>query len=466
MDTEKRAKRILISGIVQGVGFRPFVYRLASKFNLNGYVRNLGGSEVEIYVEGTLNFIEAFILALKKEKPPSAKIDSIIIEDTLPIGVNEFKILRSGTVSKLYSMIPPDFGICEHCLSEILDPESRYYQYPFNSCAWCGPRFSIIERIPYDRENTSMNDFPLCEDCMREYTDPNNIRRFHIQGISCPKCGPRVWLTSKNGEAIETNDPIKEVAKLLDEGYIVAVKGLGGFHIASLASDDEVVMKLRKRKRRRYKPFALMALNIEVTRKIVEVDEKSKEILLSPERPIILLPEREDSPVSKHVAPGLDKQGVMLPYTGLHYLLLMNTRDKFLIMTSGNKRGKPMCTDEDCAFKRLSEIADFFLLHNRRIINRVDDSVIRFTDGELTLIRRGRGYAPLWIKIPFKLKKKIVAFGAELQNAGAVAFDDKVVLTQFIGDTDEVENLSYLEKTLRFFMNCLLYTSPSPRDRG
>ena len=446
------AKRILVSGIVQGVGFRPFIFRLANDLKLRGYVRNLGGSDVEIVVEGTEERVNEFIRSIKEKLPPAAKIDNIIIERVDLKGFKGFKILKSGREAKLYSMIPPDFGICEFCLREILDPSSRFYMYPFHSCAWCGPRFSIIEEVPYDRENTSMRDFPLCEKCIREYEDPNNIRRFHIQGISCPECGPKVWLTDRFGREIDIKNPILEASKLIDEGFIVAIKGLGGFHIAALATDDDVVLKLRERKRRRYKPFALMALDIETAEKIVYVDDKAKKLLLSTERPIILLPEKEDSPVSKYVAPGLDKQGIMLPYTGLHYLLLMSTRDRFLIMTSGNKKGKPMCTDEKCAFERLRGFVDYFLLHNRRIINRVDDSVVRFTDGEITILRRGRGYAPIWIKVPFKFRKTIIAFGAELQNAGAVGFDDKIVLTQYIGDTDEVENLDYLERALKFFM--------------
>lgn len=445
------AKRVYISGIVQGVGFRPFIFRLANKYHLKGFVRNMGGSEVEIHVEGLERNIEGFLSAIKKEKPPPAKIESIIIRDTEILNVSAFKIVGSGKKAKLYSMVPPDFGICEYCINEILDPETRFYRYPFNSCAWCGPRFSMIESLPYDRENTAMRDFPLCDECEKDYNDPENVRRFHIQGISCPKCGPKVWLTDKKGEKIIVDDPIIEAARLINEGFIVAIKGLGGFHIACLASDDDVVLRLRERKRRPYKPFALMALDTKAVEKIVVVNEKAREILESPEKPIVLLPEREDSPVSKYVAPGLNMQGVMLPYTGLHYLLLMETEDRFLIMTSGNKKGKPMCTDEKCAFTRLNEIVDYFLLHNRRIINRVDDSVLRFTDGELTFLRRSRGYAPAWIKLPFTGKHKIIAFGAELQNAGAVGFENKVVVTQFIGDTDEVENLTYLDRALAFF---------------
>jgi len=447
------AVKIYISGIVQGVGFRPFIYRLAVKHGLKGYVRNLGGSEVEVHVEGFKEDIDAFLNAVPKEKPPPAKIEEIRIKKSLFMGYKEFEIQSSGKKAKFYSMIPPDFGICEHCITEILDPNSRHYRYPFNSCAWCGPRFSIIEKLPYDRENTSMRDFPLCEYCESEYNDPDNIRRFHIQGISCPICGPKIWLETVDGEKLDIKDPLKEAAKLIDEGYILAIKGLGGFHIASLATIDDVVLELRRRKKRRNKPFALMTLDIETASRLVELNRKAINLLNSPEKPIVLLDEREDSPVSRFVAPGLDKQGVMLPYTGIHYLLLMETRDRFLIMTSGNRKGKPMCTDIKCAKARLSDIVDFFVFHNRRIINRVDDSVLRFTNGQVTFLRRSRGYAPAWIHLPFKLRRPVIAFGAELQNVGAVGFDDKVILTQYIGDTDEIENLNYLNRALKFFVD-------------
>ncbi len=446
------AVKVYISGIVQGVGFRPFIYRLARKYGLKGYVRNLGGSEVEVHIEGTRENIDRFLKDIPREKPPPARIEEIRVKHSVFTGFKTFEIRSSGRGAKLYSMIPPDFGICEHCISEILNPNSRHYRYPFNSCAWCGPRFSIIEKLPYDRENTSMRDFPLCEYCKAEYNDPDNIRRFHIQGISCPICGPKIWLETIDGEKIDAKDPLSEAAKLINEGYILAIKGLGGFHIASLATDDDIVLELRRRKRRKNKPFALMALDIETASKIVKLSKEAIDLLSSPEKPILLLDEKEDSPVSRFVAPGLDKQGIMLPYTGIHYLLLMETKDKFLIMTSGNMKGKPMCTDIKCAKARLSDIVDFFVFHNRRIVNRVDDSVLRFTDGEVTFLRRSRGYAPAWIHLPFKLERPIIAFGAELQNVGAIGFDDKVVLTQYIGDTDEIENLDYLKKALRFFI--------------
>ncbi len=446
------AARIRVVGIVQGVGFRPFVYRLAVSKGLKGYVRNLGGSEVEIYVEGTKSAIESFLEDLKAKKPAPALIEEVEVEYVKPIGCEKFEIKPSGKLKSRFSMIPPDLAICDDCLREVLDPRTRWYRYPFNSCAWCGPRYSMMYDVPYDRCNTSMNAFPLCGECRREYEDPNNIRRFHAQGISCPRCGPRVWLVDKNGERVECEDPILEAAKLVDEGYIVAIKGLGGFHLAALATDDSVVAELRKRKRRPQKPFAIMALNVEVVERIAEVTDEAKAILRSPERPIVLLPKKEGSPLSELVAPGLSHVGVMTAYTALHYLLLEVTRDKFLIMTSGNSHGKPICTKNEEALAKLRGIADYFLLHNREIVHRVDDSVARFTAGDLVLIRRARGYAPTWFRVPFEYHKPVVALGAELQNAAALAVEDKIIVAQYFGDMDEYENLKFLEETMDFLV--------------
>ncbi len=447
------ARRVLVAGITQGVGFRPFVYRLAKRYGLRGYVLNMGGAEVEIFVEGGRAEIERFLADLRERKPPPAEIEDIIVEAGKPRGFSDFRILPSKRSSKLFSQIPPDFAICEHCLREILDPSSRHYMYAFNSCAWCGPRFSMMFSVPYDRKNTYMIDFPLCEDCRAEYDDPDNERRFHAQGISCPKCGPRMWVLDGDGEMLEAKDPIRLAAALIDEGSIVAIKGIGGFHIAALATNDDVVLTLRKRKRRPYKPFAIMAIDTDIAKRIVHVSDVAERILLSPRRPIVLLPERDDSPVSRYVAPGLDMQGVMIAYSGIHYLLLMNTDDKFLIMTSGNRKGKPICRDVREALKELRGVADYFLVHNRRIINRVDDSVVRLTRGRPVLLRRSRGYAPQWIRIPVSSERPVIAFGAELQNAGAVCFSDRAILTQYVGDMDEYSNLLFLEEALGFLVD-------------
>lgn len=297
-----------------------------------------------------------------------------------------------------------------------------------------------------------MAKYRLCEECLREYNDLSNTRRYHAQGISCPIDGPRLFLYDNKWDIIETNDPVETAAKLIDEGYIVAVKGIGGYHIAALATNDDVVLKLRKRKKRPTKPFAIMGLDANVLEKIVHIDDRSRKILESPQAPILLLPKKEDSPVSKYVSPGLSHEGVFLAYTGLHYLLLMETRDKFLIMTSGNKHGEPMCIDEDCAKEKLSSIVDYFLLHDREIVNRVDDSVLRWTGNNLVFLRRSRGYAPLWIRIGVKLRGEYIAFGADLSTAGGIGFDDRIILTQYIGDIDEPASMTDMIKYIEFFV--------------
>ena len=449
---DRVALHVTVEGIVQGVGFRPFIHRLALSTGVAGYVRNAGGSEVEVYLEGSVGSVSRFLKGLIEERPPPAIIESIEITPVKPRGLRGFRILRSGDAVIKRSMMPPDLAICPHCLAEVLDPNNRRFRYAFNSCAWCGPRFSMMYKAPYDRENTSMRDFPLCSECLREYRDVSNVRRYHAQGISCPKCGPRLWLEDRNGQLISADDPISEAAKLIDEGNIVAIKGLGGYHIAALASDDDVVLELRRRKKRPTKPFAIMGLNLSVLSKLVKLREEAEALLTSPQSPILLLPKAEGTPVSKYVSPGLDVEGVFLPYTALHYLLLQETRDKFLIMTSGNPHGKPMCTDEECARKVLSGFVDYFLHHDRVIVNRVDDSVLRFTDGAPVMLRRSRGYAPTWVKLGARLPKDVVAFGADLQGAGAVGFEDKVVLTQYVGDLEDLDTAQDLVKFLNYLI--------------
>lgn len=444
-----RAIRIIVTGIVQGVGFRPSIYRIAVKSGVKGYVRNLGGSEVEIYIEGDRDAIDKFMGLLKTDLPPVALIHNIDVFDVEPIGYDDFEILPSMKRSVKRSIVPPDFSVCDDCMKEVYDPRSRWYRYPFNSCAYCGPRYSIMQDIPYDRDKTSMVDFPLCRECSEDYGDPGNIRRFHAQGISCPECGPKVWLVDNAGDVIECKDPIREASKLINEGYILSVKGIGGFHIAALASSDDVVLKLRRRKDRPEKPFAIMAKDIETLNKLVYLNEEAERILLSPQHPILLLNKKEDCPASKYIAPGLAHLGVFLPYTPLHHLLLDGVRDKYAIMTSGNPKGEPMCIKNTEALKKLRNIVDYHLLHNRRIVNRVDDSVLRFTYDSITMLRRGRGYAPYWILLRQELVRDVVSFGAMLQNAGGVGFENKAVLTQYIGDCDDFRTLLDLKIYMR-----------------
>ncbi len=445
------AVRLRVTGIVQGVGFRPFIYRLAVSRGVAGYVRNLGGSEVEIHVEGEREKIQSFLVGLYVERPPPARIDVLEIEEVKPQGLEGFEIRRSGREKTRRSIIPPDFGICPHCVREIHDPRSRFYRYYWNSCAWCGPRFSMMYDVPYDRENTSMRVYRLCPDCRRDYEDPENVRRFHAQGISCPKCGPRTHVYTIDGKRIDVDDPVEWAAEKIEEGYILAIKGVGGFHLAALASDDDVVAELRRRKKRPTKPFALMVRDCEVASKLVELPPGACSVLESAERPILLLPRKPGAPVSELVAPGLDTLGVMLPYTGFQVLLLERVRDGFLIMTSGNRSGYPMCTTLECVFDKLRDIADYVVAHDREIVHRVDDSVLRYTDGELVFIRRARGYAPAWITVRIELPES-VAVGAELQSAGAVGFENRIVPTQFIGDLDEPGQVEDLERELRWFI--------------
>ena len=437
-----KALKIRVRGLVQGVGFRPDVYRLAQSLGLKGYIKNVAGGAVEIWVEGER--VEEFVELLKKFPPP-ARVEELYLEEVKPKGYSKFVILKSS-MSKSRSQIPPDLGICEKCLAEILNPFSRRFRYALNSCAKCGPRFSMLYHTPYDRENTSMNDFPLCAECEREYNDPWD-RRYHAQGISCGKCGPQVKLLDSEGKRLIVIDPIKEAAKLLDEGFIIAVKGMGGYHLAAKATDDDVVAELRKRKNRPRKPFALMALNYEIANEIVEgLDE---ELFNSPEAPILLAPKKEPTEISELVAPGHKLLGMMRAYTGLHYLLLKDTKDKFSIMTSANPTGKPTCITKECVIKM--GVADYILDHDREIVHRVDDSVIRKSYDQWLFLRRSRGYAPSWIEVGKELGEAI-AVGAELQNVGGLSFENKAVLTQYIGDTDELENLEFLEKELNWFI--------------
>jgi len=441
------AYRVRVAGIVQGVGFRPFVYRLAAGLGLRGYVVNLGGSEVEIWVEGDEASLEMFLRRLEEERPPAAIIERVDVERATPRGFSSFMIRRSGSRRTMVSMIPPDFGVCEHCMREVLDPASRWYRYPFHSCAWCGPRFTVMRGSPYDRENTSMSSFPLCAECRREYSDPGNIRRFHIQGISCPRCGPQLYLLDGRGAPVRTSDPLVAAASLIEDGHIVAVRGIGGFHLAALASDEAVVEELRRRKKRGRKPFAVMALDIDVVRRIAYLDKTAEELLLSPRRPIVVLPKKAG--LAEGVAPGLNTVGVMIPYTPLHYLLLMETKDKYLVMTSGNLSGRPIARSIEEALRDLAGVADYYLVHNREIVNRADDSVLRFTDGEPTLLRRSRGYAPTWIEVDSSVAGTI-AYGALLNNTGAVGVERYIVPTQHIGDLENLETLGFLEEALGF----------------
>ncbi len=450
--------KINVSGIVQGVGFRPFVYRLAVRNRLAGYVRNRGDAGVEILLEGTAENIESFKNSLNAEKPPLAQIDQL--KSTELSGKNEFgkfTIYKSSDEAENSgSIIPPDIAICNQCLAELRDPKDPRYKYFFITCTNCGPRFTIIERPPYDRENTTMREFPLCGFCLKEYEDPAN-RRFHAQTVACPTCGPKAYLTTNTGELVQTEDPVRLAGKLLSEGSVLAVKGYGGFHIAASALKEKPLERLRSAKHRREKPFAIMARNLDATKEFAEISSKEQELLASPARPVVLLNKSPSYNLSPLVAPHLHNVGVMLPYTGLHYMLFDQVSDPAFVMTSANPPNQPIVKDNEAALKILGGTVDYFLFHNREIAHRCDDSVMRVHGNRQVFLRRSRGYAPAPIRLKQKSKRCVVALGGELNNASCVLLDDKAFISQHIGDVENVETRSFLQKAtahLQRLINC------------
>ena len=439
--------RISVRGVVQGVGFRPFIYQLATKHRLTGWVLNTSG-DVKIEVEGKQEALDRFLKDLQNDAPPLAHIDDISIEGAAPAGYTIFEIRHSLAEEGKYQLVSPDIATCDACKSELLSADDRRYRYPFTNCTNCGPRFTIIEDIPYDRPNTTMRRFVMCPDCQREYDDPLN-RRFHAQPNACPKCGPSLELVDGKGKTITCDDVITTVSKLLKEGRILAIKGLGGFHLACDATNDEAVQLLRDRKRRPYKPLAIMLDTIENIRKHCIVSEEEEGLLTSPQCPIVLLRWQDGSSVSKKVAPELKYLGVMLPYTPLHHVLLRETGLP-LVMTSGNISEEPIAKDNDEALRRLKGISDFFVLHNRDVHSRYDDSVAIVERGKPQLIRRARSYAPYPIHLPFKAKQ-ILACGAELKNTFCITKDNYAFVSQHIGDMENLETMEHFENTIELY---------------
>lgn len=448
---------LLITGIVQGVGFRPFIYGLAKKLSLRGWVRNTSGG-VEIEVEGEENSIDKFYHAIIKEAPPLAVIDQITM-DFIPVkGYTEFQIFHSASLPQAFQPISPDISICPDCLSELFNPLDRRYLYPFINCTNCGPRFTIINDIPYDRCNTTMSDFEMCPDCKAEYNDPVN-RRFHAQPIACPICGPHIWLENSSHTILcSKNDVIIETQKLLLQGKIIAIKGLGGFHIACDATNTDAVELLRKRKLRIDKPFALMMPDIDTVKKHCHVSVEESALLESRERPIVILERLNSSNIAKQIAPNQNTIGVMLPYTPLHYLLLSNSLGNkspiadVLVMTSGNVSEEPIAFDNDQARSQLSGLVDYFILHNRPIQIRCDDSVLRYLPENKSnlIIRRSRGYTPYPINLPWKLPQ-ILATGAELKNTFCFTRDYYAFTSHHIGDLENYETLISFEEGIKSF---------------
>lgn len=440
--------RIEVRGIVQGVGFRPFVYRLARKNNLTGWVRNTSQS-VAIEVEGQEADLNQFLTSLSQQAPPTACIQDITTREVPAKGDTGFKIWESLPEPGKYQPVSPDIATCAECLQEIFTPSNRRYLYPFTNCTNCGPRFTIIKDIPYDRPLTTMHRFTMCSDCQAEYDDPLN-RRFHAQPNACPRCGPRLQLTDGTGTPIPCPDIIPQAARLLGEGAILAIKGLGGFQLAGDATNPEVVARLRKRKRRPGKPFALMMASLEEVETHCLVSPEEAKLLLSPQAPIVLLRwRRATSNITPLVAERNKYLGVMLPYTPLHHILL-HYAARPLVMTSGNLSEEPICRDNDEALRRLHGIADYFLLHNRDIYARYDDSVYLVERGAARALRRARGYAPSPITLPFP-SSQVFACGAELKNTFCLTKDNYAFLSQHIGDMDNEETLEHFAATAELY---------------
>lgn len=441
-------KQITVKGIVQGVGFRPFIYSLANRYSLSGYVLNDSGGVI-VDAEGEESSLEQFIRDVVVDAPPLAEVEDIHWIPLPVAGYDSFSIEESRAEEEKSVLISPDISICEDCLRELFDTYDFRYRYPFINCTNCGPRFTIIRDVPYDRGKTTMAKFPMCATCRWEYEDPAN-RRFHAQPNACPACGPQVVLLDKRGNPVEGSGVIASVQELLRNGEMVAIKGIGGYHLACDARNSQAVTTLRKRKYREDKPFALMAYDVDSVREICEVSPSEEKLLLSPSRPIVLMRKKGHCSVAEDVAPHQRYLGVMLPYTPLHCLLLHGT-GLILVMTSGNRSDEPIAHEDGEAFSKLGGIAGYFLIHNRDIHIRCDDSVARAWRDQPILIRRARGYVPSPMRLPFSLERHILSCGAELKNTFCLAKDDRAFVSHHIGDLDSVETLRSFEQGIEHF---------------
>lgn len=460
MDTCK----ILVSGIVQGVGFRPTVYRIACKLKLNGSVRNLGNI-VEIILQGDkcniLNFKETLLLEL----PPIAKVEKIHLEwvETDKI-YYKFSILESSDSYSGTSVIPADIGICDKCLEEITDPNNRRYYYAFNACCDCGPRFTVIKSVPYDRDKTSMDEFPLCKKCENEYNNPLN-RRYHAEAMCCSECGPSLKLVDSNKNYMETKNPIKDTVKLLEEGNILALKGIGGTHLVCKTTDDKVIKKLRDRLNRPSQAFAVMSHNSKIAKTYANINSFEEESLNSRQRPIVICKKSKSYYLADLVAPGLHTIGIMLPYAPLHHLLFLENEkidgDSAYVMTSANMPGEPMIINNESIINNLEGIYDYALIHNRKIINRCDDSVIKYRNNKLSFIRRSRGYTPEPYEIANKIKdlndninhSNILALGPELDVTFTILNHGLAYVSQHIGNTNKYKTYQFLQNSIKHLMS-------------
>jgi len=445
---------IAITGIVQGIGFRPFIYNLAKTHLVRGWVFN-NEKGVFIDAESEDGNLDRFIHDIPKLAPPLARIESLDVRSLQPQGYTTFEIKKSEEAEDKFVLISPDVATCDQCLSELFSPQNFRYQYPFINCTLCGPRFTIIQDIPYDRHKTTMAPFRMCPVCQQEYGNPAD-RRFHAQPNACPACGPSLRLEDGKGEEV-LGDPIEKTLNLLRKGFILAIKGLGGFHLACDAKNQNAVFTLRSRKFREDKPFAVMCRDIAEVKKYCEVDEEEEKVLSSVERPIVILRKKEESTVAHAVAPYQNTLGVMLPYSPLHHLLL-NSPLKALVMTSGNVSDEPIAYKNEEASHRLRGIADYFLFHNREIHMRCDDSVTRIFERKPYILRRSRGYVPFPIKLPFPVEM-ILACGGELKNTFCLTRDKYAFVSHHIGDLENLETLTSFEEGIQHFKK-LFYIEP------
>ncbi|MDJ0503887.1 MAG: carbamoyltransferase HypF [Nostocales cyanobacterium LE14-WE12] len=452
-----RIEEIRVCGIVQGVGFRPTVYRLAKVFGLKGEVYN-DGKGVLIRVSGSEEIITDFVNKLYQECPPLARINQVV--RGLYWGEFNFDnfVISPSINGVIKTQVSPDAASCPQCQREIFDPFSRYFRYPFTNCTHCGPRLTIIRAIPYDRDNTSMANFPMCKECEREYEDVEN-RRFHAQPVACFVCGPRAWLERADGKPMISDmfsmlDDLDAVCTLLQKGEIIAIKGLGGFNLACDATLQNAVQKLRNRKYRYHKPLALMARDINIISEYCYINDLEKQLLTSSAAPIVLLKIKDNSKLASDLAPGQNTLGFMLPYTPLHHLILRRMKVP-IVLTSANISNEPQCINNEDAKDKLSKIADYFLLHNRDIVNRVDDSVVRVIDNKIQTLRRARGYAPAPIILPpgFEKIPPILAMGSELKNTFCLLREGEAILSQHLGDLENASAFNAYQETLNLYLN-------------
>ncbi|MDP4083551.1 MAG: carbamoyltransferase HypF [Bacillota bacterium] len=445
----RAAVKIAVRGRVQGVGFRPFVFLLAEKHHLNGKVQN-NMDGVKIHLEGESTEIQAFLSDLKSNSPRLSKISEILVSEVPLLNVVGFSIIESERSGTSMLVIPIDSAVCDDCLKEMNDPKDFRYQYPFINCTQCGPRYTIIRELPYDRWFTTMEHFKMCPDCRKEYEDPTN-RRHHAQPIACPKCGPKVRLLSGNGNEVGTDNPILETINQLIDGKIIAIKGIGGYHLCCDARNERAVSLLRKRKRRPERPLAVMASSISALKEFAEVKDVECTLLKSPESPIVILNKRDNYDLALNVAPGMKTIGVMLPYTPLHHLLFHDPKMTCLIMTSANPSGMPILYQDDEALTYLNGIADYYLVHNREILHPVDDSVVQIQEGKIDFLRRSRGYVP----DPFVSEKNvsgIVAFGGQQKSTFTIGRNQQIFVGPHIGDLENIETIQHYKTELEHLL--------------